>query len=73
MTTYGNQQAMIFNLVSNIDYSQTWEEIDYGLGYNLGDYSFGKNDGECRELVRQSAKLLWTVFNGVINSYGNVE
>lgn len=73
MTSYSNQQSMIFNLLSNIDYSETWEEIDYGLGYNLGDYNFGKNDSECRKLVRQSAKLLWATFNGVLNSNGDIE
>jgi hypothetical protein len=73
MTHYSNQQSMIFNLLKNIDYSQTWEQIDYDLGYNLGDYNFGNNDKECRKLVRSSAKMLWAIFNGVINSKGDIE
>lgn len=73
MTHYHNQQSMIFNLLSGIDYSQTLEKIDYNLGYDLGDYNFGNKDGECRELVRQAAKLLWVAFNDKINTNGDLK
>lgn len=72
MTHYSSQQSMIFNLLANIDYSQTWDEIDNGLGYDLGDYNFGNNDKKCRELVINSAKLLWVAFNGKVNEKGDL-
>jgi hypothetical protein len=71
MTHYSNQQSMIFNLISHLDYSKSWDEIEYGLGYDLGDYNFGQNDVECRKMVIDGAKVLWAVFNGRLNTDGD--
>lgn len=67
--THKNDQEMIFNILKNIDYSKEWKEINYELGYTLGDYSFENPD--TYTIVRQSAKNLWVILNGHLNQDGN--
>lgn len=64
-TTHPHDQSMIFNILSAIDYSKPWEEIEYGLGYDLGDYSFEHRSAY--PLTVQAAKSLWAVFNDKMN------
>lgn len=63
-----NEQAQMFYILERIDYSQKWEDIEYGLGYDLGDHRFQSN--ETRSKVRFAAKNLWVVFNGFLNKKG---
>lgn len=72
--THSNQQQQFFYLLKNIDYSQSWEQIDYGLGYDLGDHVLGDNnqqDGEIKEFVRSTAKILWASLNGRFTKDGD--
>ena len=64
-----SEQAQIFYILSNIDYSKEWEDIEYELGYDLGDHSFQSN--ETYSKVRLAAKNLWAVLNGHLKSDGN--
>lgn len=68
--THPNTQAMIFNIVKGVDYSQTWEDIEYGLGYTFGDYAFQNH--EAIELTTQLVKHSWCILNGKIKSNGNL-
>ena len=38
--THENEQAQMFYILKNIDYSKKWEDIEYDLGYDLGDHIF---------------------------------
>lgn len=40
MANYKNEQEMLFAFLSTIDYSKTFEEIEYDMGYDLGDWAF---------------------------------
>ena len=63
-------QAQMFYILERIDYSQTWEVIEYGLGYDLGDHMFGPDGTEVRNLIYNSAKHLWASFNGKLSDTG---
>jgi len=67
---HNSTQELMFYLISHIDYSKKWDEIEWELGYNLGDYYF--ENPKSYDLVRQSIKSLWAVFNGKINSKGDI-
>ncbi len=66
---HSNEQSQMFYILVNIDYSKKWEEIEYGLGYDLGDHSFQSD--ETYNKVKLAAKNLWEVLNGYLNSDGN--
>ena len=63
------EQSQMFYILKSIDYSKTWEQIEYDLGYDLGDHLFRHND--TYQKVRDAAKNLWVVLNGYLNSNGN--
>lgn len=66
--THESEQAQMFYILKHIDYSQTWKEIEYGLGYDLGDHRFQSD--KTYQKVRDAAKNLWVVLNGYLNSDG---
>jgi hypothetical protein len=59
--THDSAQDMMFYLLKRIDYTQTWEKIEYGLGYDLGDYSF--TDRSYYDKTRLCAFQIWSVLN----------
>ena len=67
--SHSSQKSMMSHLLSGINYNQTWEKIEYGLGYDLGDYFF--EDKETYDRVRKTAKLLWAELNGYFDDGGN--
>jgi hypothetical protein len=69
-TKHESTKAMMFFLLKRIDYSKSWERIEYDLGYDLGDYSF--ENKECYKKVRALAKHIWVELNGFIDENGNV-
>jgi len=66
--THESEQAQMFYILKHIDYSQKWEDIEYGLGYDLGDHRFQSD--RTYQKVRDAAKNLWAVLNGHLNSDG---
>ena len=68
--THESEQAQIFYILRNIDYSQKWEDIEYDLGYDLGDHRFDSD--ETYNKVILAAKNLWVVLNGHLKSDGRV-
>lgn len=67
--THKTTQAQMFYILNNIDYSQTWEKIEHGLGYDLGDHKF--ENKETYSKVMLAAKNLWVVLNGHLDTDGN--
>jgi hypothetical protein len=59
-----SEQVQIFYILSRIDYSKTWEQIEYELGYDLGDHYFERKEAYAK--VKEAAKHLWSVFNGFL-------
>ena len=66
--THENEQDQMFYILKNIDYSKKWEDIEYGLSYDLGDHRFSNE--KTYQKVRDAAKNLWVVLNGHLNSNG---
>ena len=64
-----SEQAQMFYILKHIDYSQKWEDIEYQLGYDLGDHRFQSK--ETYSKVRLAAKNLWVVLNGHLKADGN--
>lgn len=69
---YDSDKEVVFALMSRVNYNQTWEEIEYQLGYDMGDYNFGKGDGsELRQKIRETIKFMKIQFDGVFNDDNN--
>lgn len=69
---YNNDKEVVFSFMRRVDYNQTWEEIEYGLGYYFGDYNFGKGDSkELRQKIKDSIKFMKIQFDKVFNEEGN--
>ncbi len=72
--SYKNDKEVVFALMRRVDYNQSWEEIEYGLGYDMGDYNFGKGDGkELRLKIIESIKFMKSQFDGVFNNENNTQ
>ena len=71
---YNNDKEVIFALMCRVDYNKTWEEIDFGLDYDMGDYSFGKGDGkELRTKIVDAIKLIKIQFDKVFDEDDNTK
>lgn len=70
-TQHRSNQSMMLYLLSTIDFSKTWEEIEYGLGYDLGDYSF--DDRQWYSKTVEIAKAMWTQLHGFVDENGNAK
>ena len=72
MSTYNNDKEVIFAFMRRVDYNQTWEEIEFGLGYDFGDYYFGKGDSaELRQKIKESIKFMKIQFDKVFDNDHN--
>ena len=69
---YKNDKEVIFALMRRVDYNNTWEEINYALGYDMGDYRFGNGDDrELRKKIVQAIQQLKIQFDKVFDDEGN--
>jgi len=66
---HDNQKSMLFYFLERINYNDTWENIEYGMGYDLGDYCF--TNPELREKIYRLARQIHIELNGVFNKEGN--
>lgn len=65
---YNSDKEVVFSFMRRVDYNQTWKEIEFGLGYDFGDYNFGKGDTpELRQKIRETIKFMKIQFDGVFN------
>ena len=69
---YDSDKEVVFALMRRVDYNKTWEEIEYELGYDMGDYNFGQGDGkELRKKIIDTIKFMKIQFDGVFNEINN--
>lgn len=65
-------KEVVFAFMRRVDYNQTWEGIEYGLGYDFGDYTFGKGDSkELRQKIKDSIKFMKIQFDKVFDDDNN--
>lgn len=63
--SYKNEKEMLFTFLNYyIDYSKSWDEIEYGMGYDLGDWYFKEIP---QDRIYRMAKQLWIELNGIHN------
>lgn len=69
---YNSDKDVIFAFMQRVDYNQTWEEIEYELGYNFGDYRFGDGDSsELRSKIKETIKFMKIQFDKVFDDKNN--
>ena len=69
---YNSDKEVVFAFMRRVDYNKSWEDIEFGLGYDFGDYQFGKGDGkELRKKIKDSIKFMKIQFDGVFNDDNN--
>lgn len=62
---YKNEQDMLFTFLNKcIDYAEDWDKIEYGMGYDLGDWRFKKIPNE---VIYRIAKQNWIELNKIKN------
>lgn len=66
---HDSEQAQIFYLLKHIDYSQSLNDLNVYLEYDLGDYDFQSTATYSK--VKEAATVLWKIFNGFLDSNGN--
>lgn len=72
--SYNNDKEVVFAFMRRVDYNQTWEEIEYQLGYDFGDYNFGKGDSkQLRLKIKDSIKFMKIQFDQVFNQDDNTK
>lgn len=70
--SYNSDKDVVFAFLQRINFNKEWKDIDYGLGYDFGDFNFGKGDGkELRNKIRETVKYLKIQFDGVFNEDNN--
>ena len=70
--SYENDKHVVFSFMMRVDYNKTWEEIEFGLGYDFGDYGFGNGDSaELRKKIEDTIKFMKIQFDKVFNEDGN--
>jgi hypothetical protein len=71
---YNNDKEVVFALMRRVDYNQTWEEIEYQLGYDMGDFDFGRGDGkELRRKIMETIKFMKIQFDKTFDDKGNTK
>ena len=69
---YNNDKEVVFAFMRRVDFNQSWEDIEYGLGYDFGDYHFGNGDGtELRKKILDTIKFMKIQFDGVFDEENN--
>ena len=69
---YRNDKEVIFALMRRVDYNKSWEEIEFDLGYDMGDYSFGNGDNrELRAKIIGSIKFMKIQFDTIFDDDNN--
>lgn len=71
---YNSDKEVVFAFMRRVDYNQTWEKIEYGLGYDFGDFRFGKGDGkELRKKITDSIKFMKIQFDKTFDENNNTK
>lgn len=71
---YNNDKEVIFAFMRRVNYNQSWEDIEYGLGYDFGDYNFGIGDTkELRKKITETIKFMKIQFDGTFDKDNNTK
>ena len=71
---YNNDKEVIFAFMRRVNYNLTWEEIEFGLGYDFGDYNFGRGDTrELRNKIKESIKFMKIQFDKIFDENNNTK
>jgi hypothetical protein len=66
---HDSTKAMAFYFLQRINYNDTWEKIEYGMGYDFGDFCF-KNP-ETVEKIKRIARQIHIEFHNHFDKEGN--
>ena len=71
---YSSDKQVVFSFLSRIDFNESWEDIEYGMGYDFGDFNFGKGDSkQLRQKIKETAKYMKIQFDGVFDENNNTK
>jgi hypothetical protein len=69
---YNSDKEVVFSFLQRVNYNESWEDIEYGLGYDFGDFNFGKGDStELRKKIKETIKFMKTQFDGIFDNKNN--
>lgn len=68
---HDSTKQMLFNFLSGRDYNKNSNELNFDMGYDLGDYS--AEDRRFYQLARDCAHLLRARLCGVFDDNGNIK
>lgn len=69
---YNNDKEVVFAFMRRVDYNKSWEEIEYDLGYDFGDFNFGKGDSrELRTRITDTIKFMKIQFDKTFDDDNN--
>lgn len=66
---HDSKKDMAFYFLKRIDYNQEWKDVEYGMGYDFGDFNFDKPG--IQEKIRRIAKQIHLEFEGFFNEEGD--
>ena len=71
---YKSDKDVIFSFMRRVDYNKTWEEIEHELGYNFGDYNFGKgHDSKLVQKISDTIKFMKIQFDKTFDENDNTK
>lgn len=71
---YNNDKEVVFSFMRRVDFNDTWENIEYSLGYDFGDYHFGKGDSPAlRKKIIDTIKFMKIQFDGIFDENLNTK
>lgn len=69
---YSSDKDVVFTFMQRVNYNKTWEEIEYDLSYDFGDYRFGNGDTpELRAKIKETIKFMKIQFDKVFDDKNN--
>ena len=69
---YNSDKEVVFAFMRRVNYNKSWEEINFGLGYDFGDFNFGKGDtSELRQKIEDTIKFMKIQFDGIFDKDNN--
>jgi hypothetical protein len=69
---YNSDKEVVFAFMRRVNYNKSWEEINFGLGYDFGDFNFGKGDtSELRQKIKDTIKFMKIQFDGIFDKDNN--
>ncbi len=72
--SYSSDKQVILSFIMRVNFNDSWEDIEVGLGYNFGDYNFGKGDNkDLRLKIKDTIKFMKIQFDGIFDENNNTK